>query len=117
MIKLKRRIGSAVLAVMMLLSLMPLTALAASTEITDVSSLKAAITAANNGDTITIPAGEYDVGDYYIDKQVNLVGAEGENKTIIKGSIFLTQTVGDMSISNLTMQGSGTHVALNSGTL
>ena len=113
MIKLKRRIGSAVLAVMMLLSLMPLTALAASTEITDVSSLKAAITAANNGDTITIPAGEYDVGDYYIDKQVNLVGAEGENKTIIKGSIFLTQTVGDMSISNLTMQGSGTHVALN----
>ena len=79
----------------------------------DAESLKAAIAAAANGTTIEIPAGTYDVGNaYYISNQVNLVGA-GPGQTILNGTIFLTQTTGNMSISNMTFQGTGIHVALN----
>lgn len=59
MIKLKRRIGSAVLAVMMLLSLMPLTALAADATVakigdTEYTSLQDAVNAVSNDTPTTI---------------------------------------------------------------
>ena len=81
--------------------------------VNNVAGLTYAIANAKDGDTITLAEGTYDVGsNYFVGKQVNLVGA-GPDKTVIEGSIFLTQTVGDMSISDLKMLSGGGHVALN----
>ena len=89
MIKLKRRIGSAVLAVMMLLSLMPLTALAANKtthEVTDTSELTAALTKAQAGDTIELAGGTYNIGTLTLTKTVSIKGA-GADSTTLNGKI------------------------------
>ena len=117
--KSRKRVLSILLAVMMVLTMMPMTAMAGEGGITinggtvTYNSIAEAVDAATDGQTINIPAGTYDVGNnFYIDKQVDLKGA-GAAETIITGSIFLTQSKGNMTVSNLTMQGSGVHVALN----
>ena len=107
MIKLKRRIGSAVLAVMMLLSLMPLTALAAGTPVakiddTEYTSLQAAIDAANNNDTILI-VGEA-TGGATINKSISNLTIQGSGTGSIKDGC-LQIAVGTVDVTGLTIQG------------
>ena len=107
MIKLKRRIGSAVLAVMMLLSLMPLTALAAggTVDVNSVEALTNAINSANDGDTIKLAEGIYEVGNLSVNKAVSFEGAK-EDTTIIVGSInyYCGNYDGTIQVSKLTVK-------------
>lgn len=100
----------------MALTIAPATALAAEADgpviVSNVTELTEAIESASPGDTIVLKAGRYEIGDYNITKQVNLEGA-GSDNTILEGTIFWGQQTGNISVSNLTMQGTGTHVALN----
>ena len=83
MIKLKRRIGSAFLACMMLLSLLPVTAMAYGngtiineTQQKTYSTIKEAVEDANNGDTIAISAGEYAISEpIVIEHSITIKGA------------------------------------------
>ena len=108
MIKLKRRIGSAFLACMMLLSLLPITALAAETSVNTVEELTEAISKANDGDTIKLAAGTYDLdGTLTIQNRVSLIGAS-EGVTTIIGPVvyqFSSDQQGEtVTVQNLTIQ-------------
>lgn len=112
MIKLKRRIGSAALAVMMLLSLMPLTALAANepktTEVSTTDGLVAAIQSATAGDIIVLQEGTYDLTSFankWFNTPVSLQGA-GSDKTILEGSLWLGGGNGSVvdTVGNLTIR-------------
>ena len=91
MIKLKRRIGSAVLAVMMLLSLMPLTALAADTPVAKI------------GDT------------EYTSLQLAVNDVEDNTATTITlvNDIALTAPVTISSKQNITINGGGKKISFN----
>ena len=112
----KRKFFAAFLSLCMVMSLVPITALAAeenrsnsdvaenTATITDADSLKTAISEANDGDTIEIPAGDYDIGSLNITKVVSLKGAT-EGKTTLTGSISyqLTTNVSEQNSENATI--------------
>ena len=104
----KKRILSAFVLLCMLLTLLPVSALAAENdsssegadenpvvkeaEITDADSLKAAVESAAEGATIEIPAGTYDVGNWTITKAISLHGAGAED-TILKGVVAISGSI------------------------
>ena len=99
---------SAIFAVVMVMSLLPAAALAAEGENTDDSTtqveeaaditkvqapdtLEAVLQTANDGDTINLAAGTYNLNSYNINVAVSLQGA-GMDQTIINGSIYYSST-------------------------
>lgn len=117
----KRKFFAAFLSLCMVLSLVPMTALAAeenrsnsdvaenTATITDAESLKTAISEANDGDTIEIPAGDYDIGSLTIEKAVSLQAAEGATVTI-QGQILYKNitTTTSISVQGITFEATNT---------
>ncbi len=67
--------------------------------------LKQAIAAADNGDTIEIPAGTYDIGTLTITKAVSLKGA-GADKTVLNGKIrYAAKATATDSDNSITIEG------------
>ena len=116
-----KRVLSIVLAIAMIVGLFPIAAFAeegagdaapvANSSITasDADSLKSAIETASAGDTVTIPAGTYDIDGLNITKPITLVGTE---ETVLKGQIIFgngsfTDASGDskaICISNISFE-------------
>ena len=133
----KKRILSAFVLLCMLLTLLPVSALAAENdsssegadenpvvkeaEITDADSLKAAVESAAEGDTIEIPAGTYDVGNWTITKAISLHGA-GAEETILEGVVKIagsatagSETTTSVSVSDITFQPAENAESVNFG--
>lgn len=98
--KKSKKLLSILLACLMIISMFPAAAFAdndvasetpTATKATiianDADSLEAAISAAGAGDTITIPAGTYEIGGLSINKPINLAG---EGDVTLKGQILYT---------------------------
>ncbi|MEE0510706.1 MAG: hypothetical protein UDG94_05705, partial [Peptococcaceae bacterium] len=111
--KTKKRFLSALLACAMIVSLFPFAAFANDTTVNSPSELESAIASANDGDTITLEAGTYDLttSPLIIEKRVNLVGA-GADKTTIIGQVQYKfsedQNGNTLTVSNLTIKPNAT---------
>ena len=110
--KTKKRFLSALLACAMMISLFPFAAFADDTTVNNINDLQSAIKSADDGDTITLAAGTYDLttSPLVIEKRVNLVGA-GADQTTITGQIVYKfsedQSGNTLTISNLTIKPNG----------
>ena len=103
----KKSILALLLAVLMVASLLPATALA-DEPVESGFNFVAAIASTVEGGTVEIPAGTYDVGNLRVEKAVSFKGA-GVGKTIIVGSInyYCNQpadTVTDITVEDLTVK-------------
>lgn len=111
--KTKKRFLSALLACAMIISLFPFAAFADDTTVNSPSELESAIASAEDGDTITLEAGTYDltISPLVIEKRVNLVGA-GSDKTTIIGQVQYKfsedQNGNTLTVSNLTIKPTAT---------
>ena len=103
----KKSILALLLAVLMVASLLPATALAENTEVSTTEAFTAALAAANDGDTIVLAAGVYEIDAVSINKCVNLQGA-GVGATTLVGSIQYKfakpQVDKSVSISGITLE-------------
>lgn len=113
------------LAILLVLAIVPATGLAATTTVIAGEDLNVAITAAADGDTITVANGTYMLDQTTINKNLTITG-ESEAGVILKPSAHLTVpsyknpgsgwievgTAGSLTISNLTMDGAGKKAAL-----
>ena len=108
MIKLKRRIGSAFLACMMLLSLLPVTALAAEESWTEVNTAEALSTALSNGGNIKL-TGDIDVST----KQSWTVDA-GKTVVLDLNNHAITSTYAEINNFLIVVQGGSLTVTDNS---
>lgn len=82
----KKSILSLALAVIMVMALLTVGAFAKEETVSDVNGLTAALAAADDGDTIVLEAGDYDVGTLRVQKAVKFKGG-GIGQTVIIGSI------------------------------
>ena len=82
----KKSILSLALAVIMVMALLTVGAFAEEKTVSDVNGRTAALAAADDGDTIVLEAGNYNVGTLRVEKAVNFKGA-GIGQTVIIGSI------------------------------
>ena len=103
----KKSILALLLAVLMVASLLPAAALADGTEM-NTYDLAGEVAKAQDGDTITIPAGVYQVGDLRVEKAVSLKG-DGVGQTVIVGSINYyceqpADTVKSITVEDLTVK-------------
>ena len=103
----KKSILALLLAVLMVASLLPAAALAENTEVSTTEAFTAALAAANDGDTIVLAAGVYEIDAVSINKCVNLQGA-GVGATTLVGSIQYKfakpQVDKSVSISGITLE-------------
>ncbi len=103
----KKSILSLALAVIMVMSLLTIGAFAEEKTVSDVNGLTAALAAADDGDTIVLEAGDYDVGTLRVQKAVNFKGA-GIGQTVIIGSINYycgkPDSVKSITVENLTVK-------------
>ena len=117
------RILSMLIALVMLIGVLSLTALADERTIQVGSdggyeTLAQAIAVANDGDTIELAAGTYTLiadnsGYFGISKRVNIQGA-GKDETILTGvGLAFGFGDGDVTVSDLTMKGTGNATAIN----
>lgn len=96
---------AALFAVVMVIAMLPAAALAGNeVSVTDTSSLTEALGAANDGDTINLAAGTYNVGNLQVNKAVNLNGSGAD--TVLVGSInyYCGDYDGTIKVSNMTVQ-------------
>ena len=120
----KVRWGSILLAVVMLLTLLTVTALAAEKPVVATAdaaangeALKAAISSAEDGDTIVLSEGTYSLGtDYHINKAVSIKGA-GAEKTIITGSLYYycNSYNGTITVENVTVKAPANNTTADQG--
>ena len=117
----KRKFFAAFLSLCMVMSLVPMTALAAeenrsnsdvaknTATITDANSLKTAIKDAAANGTVTIPGGSYEIGSLTIEKAVSLQAAEGATVTI-QGQILYKNitTTTSISVQGITFEATNT---------
>ena len=103
----KKSILSLALAVIMVMALLTVGAFAEEKTVSDVNGLTAALAAADDGDTIVLEAGDYDVGTLRVQKAVNFKGA-GIGQTVIIGSINYycgkPDSVKSITVENLTVK-------------
>lgn len=109
----KKSILSLALAVIMVMALLTVGAFAEEKTVSDVDGLKEALATADDGDTIVITAGTYDIGSISLSKCVNLKGA-GAGATKLVGTIQYKFTEPQMnktiSISDLTLEAGASSV-------
>mgnify|MGYP000755218605 FL=1 len=109
----KKSILSLALAVIMVMALLTIGAFAEEKTVSDVDGLKEALATADDGDTIAITAGTYDIGSISLSKCVSLKGA-GAGATKLVGTIQYKFTEPQMnktiSISDLTLEAGASSV-------
>ena len=103
----KKSILSLALAVLMVMTLFTVGAFADGKTVSDVAELNSALEAAQDGDTIVLEAGTYDVGALRVERAVNFKGA-GIGQTVIVGSINYycdqpAENVKDITVEDLTV--------------
>ena len=101
----KKSILALLLAVLMVASLLPATALAEDVTVEAGSGIETLWKEAKNGDTIVFPAGTYNIGNLTTDKLINIKGA-GAGATTLIGTIvynFAAPQTGNISISDITL--------------
>ncbi len=99
----KKSILALLLAVLMVASLLPAAALADET-VASTYDLAAEVAKAQDGDTISIPAGVYDIGDVVVNKVVNIKGA-GADSTTLLGSITTRNFSSVTTQESMTIEG------------
>ena len=99
----KKSILALLLAVLMVASLLPAAALA-DEPVASTYDLAAAVAAAEEGATINIPAGVYDIGDVVVNKVVNIKGA-GADSTTLFGSITTRNFSSVTTQKSMTIEG------------
>ena len=72
----------------------------------DSDGFKAAVASAQNGDTIQLGEGTYDVGNLTINAGVQIYG-QGVDKTTINGSLIFKNVTSNIKVKNLTLQSDG----------
>lgn len=105
--RMKKSILSLALAVLMVMTLFTVGAFADGKTVSDVAELNSALEAAQDGDTIVLEAGTYDVGALRVERAVNFKGA-GIGQTVIVGSINYycdqpAENVKDITVEDLTV--------------
>ncbi len=106
-----RRIAMVLILIVMLVSMPTAHPLLAGTQHSAISNqqsfdLHAAIAAAQDGDTINIPAGTY-LGPITIDKSIKLIGQDQPIVTGDKSGTVVTITAPDVTLDGFIVQGSG----------
>ena len=99
----KKSILALLLAVLMVASLLPAAALA-DEPVASTYDLAAEVAEAQDGDTISIPAGVYDIGDVVVNKVVNIKGA-GADSTTLLGSITTRNFSSVTTQKSMTIEG------------